>query len=152
MTFQIEFIQLISSADIHKLLNTFDCIFPHLKEKVYSYEEYSKKLSTYALCFECKIDGETAGILIFYANDATTNTAYISLIGVLPQWQGKKIGKKLLDYCILIARDKNMVSLKLEVDNDNISAIKFYQKNGFVFCGNKSNSSIQMIKNIGNSL
>lgn len=45
--------------------------------------------------------------------------------------QGKGIGKMLLDEVLNIAKEKNLKRLWLIATNDNLNALKFYQKNGF---------------------
>jgi ribosomal protein S18 acetylase RimI-like enzyme len=45
--------------------------------------------------------------------------------------EGKGIGKALLDQVIAIAKDKDCQKVSLVTTNDNINAIRFYQKRGF---------------------
>lgn len=144
-------IKIETAADQEKikdLILTFDPIFPHLREKIPSYDEYAEKLSRYANVAVCKINGETAGLLVFYSNDLETKTAYISLIGVNKKWQGKGISGFLLDYCTEESKKSGMEFLKLEVDLDNARAIRFYLKNGFENCEKSEGSSVHMCKKI----
>ncbi len=144
----MEFEIIYNAKEICLLIKKFDCIFPHLKEKIDSYEVYSKKLEKYASVVISKINGELCGLLVYYANNMESRTAYISLIGVLPDFQGRRLGNKLLDYCIENSRLNGMSKLELEVDLDNDNAISFYRKNGFTECGFKSITSIQMRKDL----
>ena len=133
---------------INALLLEFEYIFPHLDAKIESYEEYSKKLEKYANVRLCKIDDEICGILVYYANDHITKTAYISLIGIHKQWQGKHIGRFLLEYCVEDSKRVGMELLKLEVDRDNLQAIKFYGKHGFVKEKEINCESFYMVKQL----
>lgn len=55
------------------------------------------------------------------------NKNYIGALFVDLKYQGKGIGKSLIDYC------KNLYTeLSLEVFKENIKAIKFYFKNNFI--------------------
>lgn len=45
--------------------------------------------------------------------------------------QGKGIGKMLLEKVINLAKEKNLKRVWLITTNDNLNALKFYQKNGF---------------------
>jgi len=144
----MKFENIYNAKEICLFIKRFDCIFPHLKEKIDSYESYSKKLEKYASVVISKINDELCGILIYYANNMESKTAYISLIGVFPNYQGRGLGELLLDYCIENSRLNGMKRLSLEVDLDNSSAISFYKRNGFIECGSKSTTSIQMTKDI----
>lgn len=136
---------------IKELLLFFDPIFPHLREKITSYDEYADKLSSCANVIVCKVRNEIAGILVYYANDLINKTAYISLIGVCAKWQGKAISSALLGYCIRESLLQKMHFIKLEVDLDNSRAIRFYLKNGFEKCDNNGEYSIYMRKVINES-
>lgn len=133
---------------IKEVLLMFEHVFPHLREKIPSFDEYAKKLEKFACVCICQINTETCGILVFYANDVKEKTSYISLIGVLETWQGKHVGKQLLDYCIDRSVTCGMKYLKLEVDLDNTVARKFYTRNGFHECNYASDTSIYMKKTL----
>lgn len=83
----------------------------------------------------------------FYANDADSKSAYISLIAVRPEYQHAHVGKRLLEYCMDLAIDRGMKSCTLEVRKNNDSAIRFYRANGFVF-QNERESSFLMKKEL----
>lgn len=53
-------------------------------------------------------------------------------ICILSEYQGKGLGKKIMNYLIDFAQQKNVSQIKLTVDNDNILAIKLYEKLGFI--------------------
>ena len=68
---------------------------PKLSTKV-DLVTYSKKLSKLANVFFATLDNKDIGIVAFYIN-SDRRTAFITVIGVLPDCQGKGIGKFLLD-------------------------------------------------------
>lgn len=76
----------------------------------------------------------------FYANDADSKSAYISLIAVRPEYQHAHVGKQLLEYCMGMAIDRGMKYCTLEVKKNNDSAIRFYKANGFVFLSERESS------------
>ena len=53
------------------------------------------------------------------------------LLYVLPEWQHKGIGKKLLSHTLRKMRGKGYKSAVLDTAEKNISARKFYEKFGF---------------------
>jgi diamine N-acetyltransferase len=56
----------------------------------------------------------------------------IERIYVLQEYYGKKVGQLLYDKAIQIARDRNASYVWLGVWEENLRAINFYKKNGFV--------------------
>lgn len=105
-----------------------------------------KKIETYAEFF-CAYYGENiAGYAAMYANDIEKKRAYISMFGVLKEYQNKHVGSYLMKQCIKIAKCKGMNEIRLEVVNTNITAIYFYKKHGFVFDGKCSDYSSYMKK------
>lgn len=61
----------------------------------------------------------------------------IERIYVKREFQGKKVGKLLMDRCIEIAKSENSVWLWLGVNNENIKATRFYFRYGFEVFGTK---------------
>jgi ribosomal protein S18 acetylase RimI-like enzyme len=56
----------------------------------------------------------------------------IERIYVLKAYQGKKVGQLLYDQAIHVAKQKKAAYVWLGVWEENLSAISFYKKNGFV--------------------
>jgi len=52
-------------------------------------------------------------------------------MGVLPDFRGQGIGKRLLESCISKAWSKGITRIELEVRADNARAIKLYERFGF---------------------
>lgn len=142
----MQFIKINEKCAIYNLLTEFQDVFPHLMDKISNLEDYAEKLSELAYVYSAEKNGESVGILIFYANDEKSRTAYISLIGVKKGYECKGIGKELLDHCEEVSLQNDMLRLKLEVDKDNITAIKFYKKNGFVTLNETERNSFYMQK------
>jgi len=71
-------------------------------------------------------NGENIGLAtIFIENDE------MELVTIDSLKQGKGIGRMLLDEVTSLAREKKLERLWLITTNDNLNALKFYQKNGF---------------------
>lgn len=60
------------------------------------------------------------------------NALEMERIYVLKVFQGKNVGKLLFDKAIQVARQKNAAYVWLGVWEENLRAISFYKKNGFV--------------------
>ena len=57
---------------------------------------------------------------------------HIVVFHVWPEWSGSGVGGKLLDNAIEEAKSAGLSTIKLGTTNDNLPAIYFYQRNGFV--------------------
>jgi len=52
-----------------------------------------------------------------------------------PDWVGKGIGEKILEYLTQKAREKGITSILASISSLNHTSIRFHQKNGFLECG-----------------
>lgn len=57
--------------------------------------------------------------------------AYLGFMYVHPKHRGKGINKKIIEALTQWARSKNITELRLDVYNNNLGAIKAYEKVGF---------------------
>lgn len=63
------------------------------------------------------------------------NDLYIHRLAILPEFQCKNIGKKLLDLINKLGIKNEFESIKLQVKKFNINAQRFYEKNEFEMKG-----------------
>lgn len=71
-------------------------------------------------------NGEKVGLAtIFIENDE------MELVTIDSLKQGEGIGKMILDEVLNLAKENKLKRLWLITTNDNLNALKFYQKNGF---------------------
>lgn len=98
--------------------------------------------------FVAVLNSKVLGYAVLYANDFAEHEGYISLFAVLPECQGKYIGRTLLSECCAIAIRRKMKKLRLEVNKENHRAKRFYERNGFVFERQCSEISDYMVKNL----
>ena len=59
-----------------------------------------------------------------------TYFAYLGFMFVKPEYRGKGVSKRIIEEIKKLARKKNINELRLDVYNDNHSAIKAYEKAG----------------------
>jgi len=64
----------------------------------------------------------------------------LSKMAVLPNYQGLKIGQKLMDHCIQFSKEKKWPSLLIYSNTKLSPAINMYRKNGFVEIPIKKNT------------
>ena len=131
--------------EICRIIKACDAAFEEPVSEREIYPDLLQKICRYGIfAFACQ--EEPAAYCAFYANDADSLTAYISLIAVKPEYQRLHIGRQLLEYCLKTAADRGMHYCALEVKKNNSSAIRFYQENGFVFWSERKNSYLMRKK------
>ena len=141
--------KLIKEADeVKELLVSFGDVFPNLKGRIRSYDEFSEKLASYANVYVCLKENSPCGLLVYYSNDTSSKTAYISLIGVLEEYRGISVGKFMLDWCMYNSSIVGMSTVKLEVELNNENAIRFYKRNGFFQCSVPVEGRVYMSRKI----
>lgn len=103
-------------------------------------DSFSKRQLAYlisrakGICYAALVADKVVGyISVIYRN--RSHNARIYSVAVLPEFQGKGIGKMLLDSCATFAFQHHLSKITLEVNVHNTSAQKFYQNYGFVATG-----------------
>ncbi|OFS61843.1 GNAT family N-acetyltransferase [Nosocomiicoccus sp. HMSC09A07] len=92
----------------------------------YSDEMLKKRLDQ--IIFVAEHDEKIIGFINFKETEQP-NTYDLSAIYILPDYQGKRIGSRLIAHSI--EPIKNFEKIFLEVEKDNINAVNFYKKLGF---------------------
>ena len=145
-----ELIRTNNETDIFIVLNKLkDSFFNSCLEDDCFLIEMSKKFSEKAYFYYYGTVNEPEAFIAFYANDFDIRTSYISMIIVARDYQGKGLGKKLIEKMISVSLNNNMKRIKLEVNKENIKAIKFYEHLGFIKTEEETKESFFYIKNIG---
>lgn len=137
-----------SEEEIEMLLKNFESCFPHLRSHITDFADYAKKLANYAEVYSFWRGDTMMGLVVFYANDRKTHYGYISLIGLFPKYRGKGNGAALLHFCEGKMRLAGEKKLKLEVDDDNISAQGFYRHMGLCETERATETSFYMEKEL----
>lgn len=120
-----------SAVQVAEHLNLCDALFhPKLSSKV-NIADYAKKLTDLALCLEAWQQGELVGLLCVYCNDPQ-NGAFVTNVSVVPDFQGQGMASELLRNAIETVREIGFDTLKLEVGDTNVAALRLYQQFGFV--------------------
>lgn len=107
-------------------------------ENSFSTDKLNAQLNDpYCAYYFAKLDHQIIGYLKLNSGLSQTelkeeNALEIERIYVLKEFQGKKVGQRLLEKAIQIARELEVEFLWLGVWDENPDAIRFYQKNGFV--------------------
>lgn len=99
---------------------------------------FSKKLvqSAEILYFVDEQESKS-GLIAFYANDHQTKIAYITMIVVIPEYQGYGLSKLMLKGCFDKCREKGMNCVDLHTNENNDKASSLYKGLGFILIGKK---------------
>lgn len=106
----------------------------------------AKKFAKYAQFYYVHISKYICGFCSFYANDVVSREAYLSMIIINHEYQGKGIGSFLLNNCISSCKNEGMASLLLEVNKNNRKAIIFYEKKGFIILSERCNTFLMHLE------
>ena len=113
-----------------------------------TYEEIFNRIDRHAVFFAAVEDRRVIGYAAVYMDDMETRAAYITMIGVIREMQGRHVGSTLMQSCIEEAVRRGMTCIRLEVMKTNALAITFYDHQGFVYEKDCAEDSIYMVKQI----
>jgi len=85
-----------------------------------------------AFCYTAEVEGNAVGWLKLSIN-SEEKRFYLSSIYVLPEFQKLKIGRGLMDIAFTAAMEKGFSEIWIGVMEQNIAALNWYEKIGFVF-------------------
>lgn len=128
--------RLVESSKKERILEFFSLIdeefIPPLSCRV-NLNDYANKLADTANNFFLVYGSADVAHVAFYCNDFRFKTAFISSIGVSPEFQGSGAAGYLLQKVIERCANERMDTLRLEVDCENVKAVNFYKSKGFRF-------------------
>lgn len=108
-----------------------DRLFPIPLSKKQNIGQLCKKLLLLGVVIAAYSQDDIVGALCGYSNNKEEGKAYISVLGVLPEYQGKSIAKSLIQKFIAHCTDEHMKSIVLYTHKTNEKAIALYKKSGF---------------------
>lgn len=125
-----------SESDLREAWAILGCAYePPLWERMDDYDGYVAKVACLATTLVIRFDGEIAGGISFYDNDAESGRAFITQVMVAPCFQGRGVGTRLIAECEDECLAHGMKALGLEVRRDNRGAKRLYERCGFLVCG-----------------
>ena len=112
---------------------------PNLKKSDFNYydlESYIKNPEISVVVAEKENSLIASGYALIRLNKTYENPSHIVFLGfmyVVPNYRGKEVNKKILDYLLDWGKKKGYSEFQLDVYAPNQSAIKAYRKAGFEF-------------------
>lgn len=115
--------KIVPFEDKHRkaVLNLLSDVFQYKYTEEYLNTGISKK-------FVLLTDDKVVGFLEY---EVLFDDAEIFMIAIHPDFQGKGLGKTLMDFCLKNLQKEGVKSVYLDVAVNNIRALNFYKKYGF---------------------
>ena len=121
-------------------------VTPPLSENGIDIKSYAEKLLKFSEIIAIENSEGICGIISIYVNNTDNGFAYITFIAVDENIAGKGYGCILLEEAEKKAVSAGLSQIRLEVNNINTPARRFYQKMGYVESGTASEHSVYMTK------
>lgn len=136
-------------ARLRKVLTELDSvIIPPPSDRV-DLAEYAGKLARLSDVFYLKKDNRDIGNCAVYLNNE--KYGFISSIAVKKEYQKMGLGRKLLENVKNMADERDIPQIRLEVLEENVNALCFYQKMGFYVVERKNNWLVMQADSKGKS-
>lgn len=107
-----------------------DAFVPRLSARV-NLREYSQKIFEKAITFEAWTGDTLQGLIAVYSNERGHKSIYITNVSVVGDFAGQGVASSLMVRCIKWAKKNAIGEVDLEVNSQNLLALKFYEKFGF---------------------
>ena len=141
--------QITDTKKIYEILVKFRPLFmPCSCLPLHNLTDYANKLSLKAYFLVALYNDDIIGFTAFYANDYITQTAFGTLIAVLPDYQNRKIGQMFMTKTFNTANEVGMTRMKISVRKDNDKAIALYKKYGYEYYCEENDEHFFMIKDL----
>lgn len=141
--------RIIQIEDRSKIFSAITGLSDHLFDQSLNNPEFithiSEKYAENAVVLAVAKEEDIRGICSFYCNRG--EIAFLSMIVINGNDQGKGLGRLLLDRMCSLCREKGIKRIRLEVAGNNETAKRFYQKNGFI-PEEESNNSCTLCKEL----
>ncbi len=125
-------IESLSQKEIFNYLEKVKYSLQSIQNGHVNVDEYAEKLSKNAVHFTSYHSNQLIGLLACYFNNHQSCIAHISNLAVLREYQGFGIGSMLIDAAIKYGKTTDFREIQLEVYNNNLIALNFYKKKGFL--------------------
>jgi ribosomal protein S18 acetylase RimI-like enzyme len=109
-------------------------------------DTYVEKISANAEVLVWWSHGTVQGLIAFYCNDASEETAFLTMLAVDPTQTRKGIGKALLQSAITTVRARSFRIFRLKVYSENESAMALYKQFGFIAVGSDGTDIVMELK------
>lgn len=117
--------------EILLFLQKVDSLFPIKLSDKTDLTTLAEKFISLGTVFSISENEDIVGLIAGYNNDDVNLKAYISVLAILPEYQGKGYASKLLLDFTEDCKRKKIKRIELFTHKTNENAIKLYKKKGF---------------------
>jgi len=110
---------------------------PYMMEMMYAPEVQRREVARGVRFEVVRVDGEPAGYLSWSVPGAIPGTADLHKVYLLPKWQGRGVGRAMLDRAAARCREAGCGKIRLAVNKRNGKAIRAYRRHGYVMAGSR---------------
>lgn len=110
-------------------------------------DNYVNKIKNKAELVAHIVEGVCVGFIAFYANDEAKENAFITMVMIRSDMRGRKIAGSLLTAVLENLKSRGFKFCNLEVKENNVNAIKLYERLGFKI-KNKKLKSVFMFREL----
>jgi DNA-binding MarR family transcriptional regulator/GNAT superfamily N-acetyltransferase len=82
-------------------------------------------------CWIAEVNGDRAGCVFVVRNEEDSTAAQLRCLLVDPRWRGFGLGRRLVDECLLFAKDAGYTKIVLWTNDVLVAARKIYEATGF---------------------
>ena len=125
-----------TTFDIPSLLSIENALF---QDEAWSREVFESEFALLGSTRTYRVVEENNEIVAYFGLAIVDDTADITTIAVRADFQGRGIGRKLMQEILNIAAARNLRKIMLEVKPENLAAISLYQKCDFEVIGLRRN-------------
>lgn len=125
-----------TTLDIPSLLSIENALF---QDEAWSKEVFESEFALLGTTRTYRVVEENKEIVAYFGLAIVDDTADITTIAVRTDFQGRGIGRKLMQEILDIAASRNLRKIMLEVKPENLAAISLYQKFDFEVIGLRRN-------------
>ena len=120
---------------------------PRWKKGVYPLREHAECAVAEGTLYEAVMDGRIAGAVVYsreqddayreihWQNGFDVPVIVINKLAVHPDYMRCGVAKALLNYAVELGKAQGMKAIRLDTYEENVSAIKLYEKCGFQYMG-----------------
>ena len=119
-------------SQIEAFVREVDEQFPVPLSRKQNLCDFALKLYEKATVCYKQDDGKISAMVAGYTENLVYNIAYISIVATCAEYRGRGYASALVKEFIDICKNKRISAVHLYSDSSNVTAIKMYQKIGFV--------------------
>jgi len=136
INFEILPADLVDIPELSGMMQHFYAIDNYPFDKKLAAENFHQFITekNYGNCFKIVFDDQIAGYIIlikYFSFEFGGEILCLDELYIKPEFQGKSLGKKALEFVKKYSSENNFKVVLLEIENHNEKARKLYQKYGF---------------------